>query len=141
MQWVEKNETLLAVLGVSSVVFFVGSILAIPLIIALLPVDYFVREPQLFRGLRPDRLILKLLKNLVGIFFVLCGILMLFLPGQGLLSLLFGMSLLDFPAKRRWQLAMVRHPRVHGSINWIRRKAKKPPIELPEPTATERTHP
>ena len=40
------------------------------------------------------------LKNVFGLGALVLGVLMLFLPGQGLLMVLVGISLLDFPGKR-----------------------------------------
>ena len=120
------------VLGVSSAVFFVGSVLLIPLIVAYLPADFFVRDPMAMNWSNPGVILLKFAKNLLGVLLVLAGVLMLFLPGQGLLSILLGISLLDFPAKRRWQLALVRRKSIHQSIDWIRNKMNRPQLEIPE---------
>ena len=43
-------------------------------------------------------------KNLLGVFFVLIGIAMLVLPGQGILTIIAGMMLLDFPGRHRTRL-------------------------------------
>ncbi|MGE9291091.1 MAG: PGPGW domain-containing protein [Puniceicoccales bacterium] len=131
LQFLEKYETLLLFLGIGSAVFFVGSLLAIPLIVAYLPADFFVREAKRIDWTHPGAVILKILKNTVGALLLIAGFLMLFLPGQGLLSILLGISLLDFPAKRRWQLALVSRKSIHSSIDWMRRKANRCPIEIP----------
>jgi hypothetical protein len=130
-EFIEQNETLLAALGIGSVVFFVGSLLAIPFVVAYLPQDFFVREPKSTDWTHPWSVIHKILKNALGLLLLFAGFLMLFLPGQGLLSILLGISLLDFSAKRRWQLALVRRKSIHSSIDWIRRKANRPPLEIP----------
>ena len=87
-------------LTVASAIGFVGSLIAIPMILVRLPADYFdTRTPRHWMkdhhpALRLSGLIAK---NLVGIVFLLAGFAMLFLPGQGLLTMLIGISLMDFP--------------------------------------------
>ena len=56
--------------------------------------------------------------------------LMLVLPGQGLLTILLGVTLLDFPGKFRMQKWVISRKGVLDSINWIRAKAHKRPLEL-----------
>ena len=63
---------------------------------------------------------------------VLMGLAMLVLPGQGVLTLLIGISLLDFPGKRKLEKKIVRAPTVHRAIDAIRRRAGQPPLLLPE---------
>jgi hypothetical protein len=69
-------------------------------------------------------------KNVVGIVFLLAGFAMLFLPGQGLLTMLIGISFMDFPGKRQLEAKMVGQPTLLGVINGMRRKFDKPPLTL-----------
>lgn len=65
---------------------------------------------------------------------------MLFLPGQGILAMLMGLMLLDFPRKRHAELWLIRKPRIHATVNWIRAKTNHPPLEIPqEKASTEKT--
>jgi len=127
----DYSEAILWIAGVSLTAFFV-SILALPLVIIRLPGDFFVRAPPIARRLSPLRLCLKLLKNALGLIFFVAGSIMLFIPGQGILTMLFGISLTDFPGKRRLEAKIVRLPRVHRSLNWLRKKAERPPFILPK---------
>ena len=52
-------------------------------------------------------------------------------PGQGILTILIGLSLLDFPGKRKMELKLIRLRAVRRGINWIRARAQQPPLELP----------
>lgn len=61
---------------------------------------------------------------------MVAGILMLALPGQGLLTIIIGLVLMDFPGKyyaERWVIS--RHS-ILLSINWIRKKADKPALVI-----------
>jgi hypothetical protein len=77
------------------------------------------------------RVVLRAVKNIVGLVLVLAGVLMLVLPGQGLLTIFMGITLLDFPGKRRLELSVVRRRPVFSALNWIRKKARRPPLLLP----------
>jgi hypothetical protein len=63
-----------------------------------------------------------LFKNAIGLLFVTAGIAMLFLPGQGLVTIVIGLSLLDFPGKHALQAYCVKIPSVRMTLNWIRKK-------------------
>ena len=45
--------------------------------------------------------------------------------------LLIGLLLLEFPGKRRIELALVRRPQIAEALNWLRRKTGHPPLEPP----------
>lgn len=121
-------------------VVFLGSLIAIPLLIARLPADYFSRRPVRDWPTRHPavHLMLVLAKNLLGVVLLLAGLAMLVLPGQGLLTIFIAIMLLDFPRKRELEGWLIRRPPVFRAANWIRAKRRRPPLELPE-TAGERS--
>ncbi len=124
-------------LTVLSLVFFVGSLIAIPYILVRLPADYFdIRVPRPWMENHHPilRLIGHVVKNAVGGIFLFVGFLMLFLPGQGILTMLIGVSMLDFPGKRKVEAKLIGQPAVLGAINGMREKFGKPPLILaPDP--------
>ncbi len=126
----EHTDTILLLAGISLGAFVISLIL-LPVILIRLPEDYFVRIRSKGATLSPARLALKLLKNLLGAFLLLVGFVMLFIPGQGILTMLFGISLMDFPGKRRLQAKIVSMPRVYRGLNWLREKADRPRFVLP----------
>lgn len=79
------------------------------------------------------RLAVRVIKNLLGLVFLVAGVAMLVLPGQGALTILVAVTLLDFPGKRRFELRIMRQRHVRKSVNWIRRKAGRPELILPDP--------
>lgn len=118
-----------------SIVMFVGSLIVMPIAIARMPADYFVSRQvrRRWRGTHPVmRYGWLALKNAIGAVLVLAGIAMLVLPGQGVVTILIGIGLLDFPGKRRLELKIVRRRRVHRAIDWIRARAGRPPLVLPD---------
>ena len=124
----------LIVFGLVSVATFILSLLLIPVIIVRIPEDYFSlskRKTKPWKGMNPVfRTCLNVLKNLLGLVFLIMGILMLVLPGQGLLTILFGIALLDFPGKYKLERRIISYPKVLNSINWIRKKANKKPLQI-----------
>ncbi len=135
MEWIKAHPDLAWWIVAASALMFVGTLIAIPVLLARMPTDYFLhprREAVLFSRQHPAlRLTLLVAKNVVGVVFLLAGLVMLLTPGQGILSILLGITLLDFPGKRRLELAIVRRAHVLKAINWVRRKAHRPPLQLP----------
>jgi hypothetical protein len=124
-------------LTVTSVVGFVGSLIAIPLILVRLPPDYFdTRVPR--HWMKDHHPVLRVIglvaKNVIGVVFFLAGFAMLFLPGQGILTILIGVSLMDFPGKQLLEAKLIGQRTVLNAINAMRKKFDKPPLMLaPDP--------
>ena len=72
------------------------------------------------------------MKNMLGVALVILGIIMSLpgVPGQGLLTILLGLMLLDLPGKRGWEQKLVKRPKVLQTINQLRGKFGKPPLVL-----------
>jgi len=127
--WISKE--MWVGLIVFSVIAFVGTLIAIPAILIRLPPDYFKNHHHKpwFANHHPVIRILGLvIKNIAGIIFLLAGIAMLVLPGQGLLTMLLGFLFIDFPGKHRLEQKLIQHPQVLKAINALREKANKPPF-------------
>ena len=116
-----------------SFVFFIGTLIAIPFILVQLPADYFdirVPRPWMQHHHPALRVVGHMLKNAVGAVFLFAGFLMLFLPGQGVLTMLIGISMLDFPGKRKIEAKLIGQPTVLGVINNMRKRRGKSPLVL-----------
>lgn len=134
-----KELTWFQALLLSVVLFlisFFGSIAVVAWVLVKLPVDYFHEDHHaafLWADRHPGLRLLGLLaKNLLGIVLVLLGIIMSLpgVPGQGILTILIGIMLLDLPGKRRLERSLVSWPRVRRSINQLRQRFGKPPLTL-----------
>ncbi len=123
-------------LAAISALMFVGSLVVIPLVAARIPADYFCadrRGKTLWRRRRPGlRMIVLILKNILGLVLFLAGVLMLFLPGQGLLTIFLGILLMDFPGKYRLERYIISRGPVLRGINWIRKRSGVAPLEVQE---------
>lgn len=116
---------------------FALSLLGVAATLVYLPADYFVEGPT-----RADssvqhpllRVLWRLAKNLLGLCLVVVGLLLSMpgIPGQGLLTVLIGLMLLDFPGKRRVERAILSRPRVLAAANRLRGRFGKPPLRLSE---------
>jgi hypothetical protein len=112
-------------LAVASVVMFVGSIVAVPLFIVRVPDDYFVRP-------RPPRSLLRrALTTIVGLTLVTIGIAMLVLPGQGILTILVGLGILELPFKDRVIARLLGNPKVASAVDKLRHRAGKGSLLIP----------
>lgn len=128
------SEQALIILGVISIIMFVGTIVAIPIILNKLPANYFQHdlEHKWMEDYHPIfRNIGFIVKNTVGLIFLLAGMAMLVLPGQGLLTIVIGVSLLDFPGKRKLEHKLLTQPMIFQAMNSIRTKCSKPPFDSP----------
>ena len=99
-------------LGVVSLIL---TLLALPLIVLRLPADYFVQEKRV--PVRRDS------RHPVIVWLV---------PGQGLLTMLIGVLLTNFPGKFRLECALVRRPAVLRTLNRIRLRAGQEPLDPPD---------
>ena len=77
---------------------------------------------------RSVNLMINIVKIMVGLFLLICGLVMLILPGQGLLTMLMGLSLMPFPGKNKLEQTIIARKSVRYSLNWIRMKANKKPF-------------
>lgn len=134
MDFVSRYSFAFELLGVLSLLTFIGSLIAIPWIIGKLSVDYFIlhrKRVQERHDLHPVRAkIIFVTRNITGILFFLAGMVMLILPGQGIITVLIGISFMDFPRKHKIVDYLIRRPKVIKMLNWIRGKERKPPFNF-----------
>jgi hypothetical protein len=71
-------------------------------------------------------------RNLAGVLLVIVGAVMAVpgVPGQGLLTMLIGLTLLSFPGKRKLERRILHVPAVLHAINRLRARFARPPLEL-----------
>ncbi|MCP5246497.1 MAG: hypothetical protein H6937_11365 [Burkholderiales bacterium] len=130
-QWIPVE--VLINLTIISIISFIASLVIIPIILIRLPHDYFdIRIPRYWmKDHHPVLRILGLIvKNIVGGIFFLAGFIMLFLPGQGILTMLIGISFMDFPKKRLLEAKIIEQPVILSTINTMRQKCNKSPLIL-----------
>jgi hypothetical protein len=119
------------------VVTSVGGAIVVGWLLVRLPADYFCgrRSDRSTAARHPVlRWISLIVKNCVGLAVVILGIVLSVpgVPGPGLLTILIGIALLDFPGKRRLEVWLLNRPKVLGPINRLRQRYGKPPLVLPD---------
>ena len=128
-------EPYLQWLGLISLLTFIGSLAMLPWLISHLPYDYFVRKRAPRKIVLRDATFLSVLwfttRNIAGFLVLLAGITMLFLPGQGILTIILGIAIMSFPGKYRLLFAITARPSVQRSLNWLRKKTKHPEFIWP----------
>ena len=118
---------------------FLVSLLAnlgiVSLIMVKLPADHFSksRKTKFWAGPRPWLHAAKVIgKNIAGILLVALGVVLSLpgVPGQGLLTVLLGIMLLDFPGRDRLEQKLLSKPSIVNTINSLRERFGKKPLEL-----------
>jgi len=73
-----------------------------------------------------------ILKNILGVLLIVLGIVLSVpgVPGQGFLTILLGLILLDIPGKRPIEAQIISRPAVLGAANKIRARFGKPPLQV-----------
>lgn len=73
-----------------------------------------------------------ILKNIFGVFLILLGIILSLpgVPGQGILTILLGLIMLDIPGKRPLEARIIKRPAVLSAINNLRARYSKPPLVM-----------
>jgi hypothetical protein len=118
---------------------FVGSFLInlaiVSVILVKLPANHFAksRKTKFWSGPRPWLHAAKVIgKNIAGLLLVALGVVLSLpgIPGQGLLTILLGVMLLDFPGRDRLEQKLLSKPSIVNTINRLRGRFGKPPLEL-----------
>jgi hypothetical protein len=118
-----------------SVVTFVLSLAVVTFVLVKLPANYFhsSHDREFLVHRHPVlRAVGIFVKNLLGLVLVGAGVVMSLpgVPGQGVLTILLGIMLLDFPGKRALETRIVSRPRVNSAVNALRARFDKPPLLL-----------
>lgn len=128
--FLQNNQIFLYISGLSTI-FFLLSLLGLSWLISIIPHNYFVDKKRISLIKMKNPLMwlpIIIIKNSIGLVLILCGILMLILPGQGVLTIITGLIFLDYPGKFRFERSLVRNKLILNSMNWIRRKLNKPDL-------------
>jgi uncharacterized membrane protein SpoIIM required for sporulation len=87
-----------------------------------LPHDYFVRDHP------PKNKLRRVIQNLVGGILIVLGLIMLITPGQGILTILMGVMLTNFPKKTQTIKKLLHRGKLKNTLNRLRQKAGQKPF-------------
>lgn len=114
---------------------FLINLAIVSFILVKLPADHFAktRKREFMAGHHPAlRVAATIGKNIAGVLLVALGVVLSLpgVPGQGLLTILLGIMLVDFPGKHRLEQKLLSRPSIINAINGLRAKFEKPPLQL-----------
>jgi len=140
MDWLSQKWQSLTL---GEILFFAGLFLAslafsfivLAVVMIKIPENYFSSHYE--RDFMPNsRFLVRwgavIAKNLLGVFLVILGIILSLpgVPGQGLLTILLGLIMLDIPGKRPLEARIIKRPTILAAINNLRARFNKPPLIL-----------
>ena len=106
------------------------------LFIVRVPADYLAEDASVRGPFRSRHPIIGgiawFVRNAFGVLFVISGFIMLFIPGQGVLFMFLGLTMVDFPRKTDLIRRMLGRPKLLKVINRSRNRAGKADLEMPE---------
>ena len=131
-EFISTYKVNIILLGTVSFVIFVFSLISIKCLVALIPSDYFInRNSSKFKIAYPSLwLVSTIIKNILGYTLIIGGILMLFLPGQGLFTIFVGLLLSNYPGKFYLERKLIAMPKIYKTVNWLRKKSNQPPLKI-----------
>ena len=132
--FLESHPVLLRGMILGSATMFLLTPVLAPLIIILMPADALLRyrrKNSLPQQIRSGRLLWHFIKDVLGGVLILLGILLLFMPGQGLLTIFVGLMIADLPGKRRLLGQLLSRDGVRTAVEKIRRRWNRPPLQYP----------
>jgi len=134
-QWESLTLNQILVFGGLFLGSLVFSFVVLAVVMIKIPENYFSSHYE--RDFLPNsRFLVRwgavIAKNLLGVFLVILGIILSLpgVPGQGLLTILLGLIMLDIPGKRPLEARIIKRPTILAAINSLRARFNKPPLVL-----------
>lgn len=140
IEWISNQWTALSWsnIGIGVGLFLISltvSFAAIAVVMVKIPENYFSTHYK--RDFLPGspwivRWGAVIAKNILGIFLICLGVVLSLpgVPGQGILTILLGLIMIDIPGKRPLEAKIIERPAVRNAIDKLRAKYDKPPLVL-----------
>ena len=109
----------------------VGSIALVAYVVIHWPSDHFKHHVPGTPS-EPQHPLAAIAKNVAGVVLVLLGLVMAVpgIPGQGILTMIVGITMIDFPGKRGLERRLIGRPRILRAINRLRARFGRAPLEM-----------
>lgn len=134
LAWFEAHPRIIIGISVFSVLSFFGTLAALPWLVTRIPPDYFAppkRKRSRFAKQHPVlRLDILILRNLIGFVVFVMGVVMIATPGPGLITILAGLILMNYPGKYRLERWIIQRPPLLRAVNALRVKRGADPLEF-----------
>lgn len=132
VSFAKTHQVFLRWLSLGSLAALLVTPFVVVLIIIRLPADYFAhpekRKARVLSRYPVVGYLFLFLKNLLGLLLLVAGFILLFMPGQGILTILIGLMFIDFPGKYRVERLILSKPGVRTSLNKLRQRFNQPPL-------------
>ncbi len=129
--WLSGHTLLLGVLASLSAILLVATIVAAPWAVSRLPSNYLLQRLERSSKQGIWYSLASVSRALLGFLVTLLGLVMLITPGPGVIMLLLGISIAEFPGRNRLLIYLATRPNVLSSLNWMRQRHGKPPFIHP----------
>ena len=132
--WISDYNQIIQWAGIVSVFLFFLSLFLLRYVILRLPEDYFITASSISKShsKSPQKIIVRVAKNTVGFLLTICGIILLFTPGQGMITILIGLCLIDLAIVNQFKKKIINNSKVQKALNWIRTKKSVKPFNFPK---------
>lgn len=123
LQWI--NEHLSTILWMTGI-FVVGMMIVtaiVGVVLVRIPADFFSQSKR-----KADRKSGSVIRNIAGWLLIAAGVVMLLLPGPGMLVILMGVMLADFPGKQRLITWIISRGMILKTANRLRARFNKSPL-------------
>ena len=130
LDWLQRQP--LALWALATLLMFALSLGLSVWLIVRMPADVFLRERVV--DPTPRGRLKRLARNTLGTLLIVLGLVLSLpgVPGQGLLTVLLGLVLLDGRGKRKLELRLLRRPGIRRSIDRLRQRFGREPLQLPD---------
>ena len=124
---------MLAIIGFAVGTLVLSSLIGVVVVVAL-PANYLSGKRSKWGQNHPAFFwSLIALQNLVGIVLIVAGVMMLVLPGPGILAIFLGLMMTSIPGKRKLIASLVGRTKVLKSANRLRDWFGRPPLVMSAP--------
>lgn len=139
LEWIEQHRTSLYWMGGGTLLFFIVMMVATPILIVHMPADFLQRnggggvKGQGKGGQGSGKgggMAWKVGRNILGWVLIAAGVAMMVLPGPGVLVLIIGVTLADFPGKQKALRWLVSRKSILKPANRLRERFGKPPLQV-----------
>ena len=129
--WLTGHSLLLGVMASLSAALLIVTVVAAPWAVSRLPSNYLLQRLERSSKQGIWYSVASVSRALLGFLVTLLGLVMLITPGPGVIMLLLGISIAEFPGRNRLLIYLATRPNVLSSLNWMRKRHGKPPFIHP----------
>ncbi len=118
------------IIGMVSIAIMLISIFLIPVFIKNIPTDYFINNKYHQMNINNTKQFIIIIgRNIIGFILIIVGVIMLFTPGPGIITILVALFLMKFKNKAKLEYMLVKNNATFKALNYLREKVNKEPFK------------